>query len=324
MNNTTYTTSQYLINSSHYVPGSQCQYKLRFPQGRSLSLQGDSQVAITSISIYNSTFNIKEYWGNNKLIIFSPQFNLNAATLASYIKGTNYTDPISGFTKTGKWIQILIPDGYYDINSLELFLQQQFMLMGFYFVSSDGLSNYYFVEALTNPQAYKCQISLFTIPSSLPSGFLMPSNSCFTLPSSGQTIQLYFPSVASNNLIYGNLGTIFGFNQGVVLPLNNIVTADSINLSTITPKVSPISTYIIGCSIVQNDVSIPPDVLTQLNLGNSKFGGIIPYSDYPIYTSCLAQQCSTITITLYDEFYMPLQLNDSQFSMILSIKTVKK
>jgi hypothetical protein len=277
-----------------------------------------SEVALTSISTFNSTFNIKETWGNNKVVILSNQFNL----LAPYVKGTSYTDPISNITIALKYVQITLPDGYFDIPSIELYLQQQFQLMGFFLQSTDGQSNMYFVECLTNPQRYKAQVNLYTIPTALPSGFMMPSNSCFTLPGSKTAPKLYFPS-SQNSSKYGNMGKIFGFNQGQILPLSNDVTIDSDNLSQITPTVSPISTYVVCCNLVNNDLTIPSNVLMQLNLGSSKFGGIVAWTDYPQFISCEQQRASSITITFFDEYMNELEMSDTQFSMILSVKTRK-
>ena len=192
--------------------------------------------------------------------------------------------------------------------------------MGFYLTSTDGQSNMYFVECLTNPQRYKAQINLYTIPTALPSGFVMPANTCFTLPTVKSAPGLYFPTVTENSK-YGNLGRIFGFSQGVVLPLNNDTSIDSDNLSQICPTVSPISTYVVCCNLVYNPLTVPSNVLNQLNLGNSKFGGTVPYNDFPQYVSCNPQQASSIIITLFDEYFQELELNDLQFSMILSIKT---
>jgi len=311
---------QFLVNTSHYMGGNT--YRYDFPQGRTLQLDSNAQIALTSISMFNSTFNIKESWNNNKLIIFSSQFNLTALTSAGFINGQTYTDPLTNLVISQRYVQITIPDGYFDIASIELYLQQQFQLMGFYFQSSDGQSNMYFMECLTNPQRYKAQINLFTIPTSLPSGFVMPSNSCFTLPTTKTSPRLYFPSVSLNSK-YGNLGRIFGFNQDTILPLSNNVNLDSDNLSQKCPTVSPITTYIVCCNLVDNSLTNPSDVLMQLNLGSSKFGGAVPFTDFPQYISCNPQQASSITITLFDEYFEALQHQDPQFSLILSVKTEK-
>ena len=312
-------TSQFLINTSHYVGGNK--YEMKFSAGRSLVLDSESQIALSSISCYNSTFNIRSDWQNNKIIIFSNQFNLAANSLVSYSKGNSYTDPISGNVIAQKYIQFTIPDGYYDINSLELYFQNQFQNIGLYFASVNSESNYYFMECLTMPQRYKTSINLFPIPTALPSGFAMASNSCFTLPVAQSTLRLYFPSTTPYyEGIYGNLGRIFGFNARVILPLDGVTNVESINLSQICPRVSPISTYIVCCNLVQNNLVIPDNLLQQINLGSSLYGGIVPYTAFPQFVSCQSQNTSSIVVTLFDEYLQELQINDPQFSMVLSIK----
>jgi hypothetical protein len=60
--------------------------------------------------------------------------------------------------------------------------------------------------------------------------------------------------------------------------------------------------------------------LQQINLGSSLYGGIVPYNQFPQYVSCQSQNTSSIVVTLFDEYLQELQINDPQFSMVLSIK----
>lgn len=315
---TTSIVSQFLINSSHYQ-GSNV-YKYTLPQGRYLTLTNNHSVAVSSCSIYNSTFNIRKEWNNNKVVLLFEGFNQNAVEEDDTIKYfSTYTDDVTGVVLGTKCVEITILDGYYDVVSLDAYLQNICERLGLYLQSTNGGQNMFFIQALTNPQRYKCQINLFTIPNTLPTGYMLPSNASFSLPSQASTLQVYFPTVY-NNSKYGNLGTIFGFKSGVMLPLSGDITTDSANLSQVTPVVSPISTYLLACNLVKNEYAIPNDVLLQLNLGSSKFGGIVPYNDQPIYVTCQNQQTQSIVITLYDENYNALDINDAQFSLVLSIK----
>jgi hypothetical protein len=307
--------TQFLINTSHYV-GSNV-YRFNLPSV--LKLDGNSEIALTSCSLYNSTFNIKASWKNNKFVILTNSLNLSAIP-AGYNKGNSYTDPITASTIAQKFVEIVIPDGYYDISSLDEYLQNQCQTIGFYLQSTNGLSNLYFIEFLTNPQRYSTQINLFFIPLSLPTGFIMPSNSCFTLSSgSAKTAYFYFPT-ASTNSVYGGLSDIFGFNSGTCLPTFNNNTTETENLSVKCPKVSPITTYIIACNLIYNPLTIPNNLMTQINLGGSLFGGIIKYTDYPNFISCRTTSTQYIQIELYDENLNPLEINDVQMSLILTWK----
>jgi len=315
-------TNQFLINTSHFISGNR--YRYSFPNGSTLRLDNNSEIALTSCSLYNSTFNIKASWGNNKFIILSNNLVLGSIPVG-YRNGNTYTDPLTARVLPQKFIEIVIPDGYYDITSLDEFMQNTFLNIGFYLQATNGLSNLFFVEFLTNPQRYSTQINLFLIPTSLPTGFVMPSNSCFTLSSgTAKTPFFYFPNYSFDS-VYGGLNDIFGFSSGVCLPdfpitnVNNNIT-ESENLSTKCPRVSPISTYIIGCNLVNNNLTIPGDLLTQLNLSGSLFGGIIKYSDTPNFITCQNVSTQYIEIYLMDEYLRPLELIDPQLSLIITWK----
>jgi hypothetical protein len=316
---TTASVSNFLINSSNYRQGSSNQF--RYVPKKTLPITNNHSIAINSCSIYNSFFNIKASWGNNKIILLSDKLiTANVPLSTGVAVGTNYTDPISGVTINKPYISLTLPDGYFDIQSIDDWLQNRCQLIGLYLQSSDGSSNSYFIEALTNPQVYKCQINLYLLPQTAPpSGYLVPNGACFSLTGVPSTLQVYFPSVASSSK-YGNLGRIFGFVPETILPLSNNILAKSDNISVVTPVVSPITTVLIGCNLVQNEYSNPEDILTQLNLGDSKFGGIIKYDQQPIYVTCQPQQASYIQISLYDEYMTPLDMNDTQVSIVLSIK----
>jgi len=316
---------QFIINQSHHQYGNV--YKLNLPKG--LVLTSNHEVCLSSCSFFNSSFNIMSKWGNNKIIILSDNFVLANISLNDTLtnKGNTYTDPVNQKVLNRNFIEITFKDGYYDIPSVETFLQNIYQYIGFYLESTDEQSNMYFTEFLTNPQLYKAQINIAPIPSVLPANFQMPTNSCFTLGVSNSTPYVYFPASSSNSK-YGGIHDIFGFNNQCLpsTPDNNRLinpTITSENLSVKTPKVSPITCYVIGCSAVRNNLFNPSDILAQLSLGQSKFGGIIPYNDYPIFITCEGQNTNAITITLYDEYFQELEFQDKQMNIVLTIKENK-
>ena len=85
-----------VINSSNYVANSTNVFSYTLPQ--SVKLTNKSKIAVSSLSVYNSTFNITAARGNNTITFMWP-----SAT------------PV---TKT-----YTIPDGYYSSRDLNYFLQ---------------------------------------------------------------------------------------------------------------------------------------------------------------------------------------------------------
>ena len=83
-----------VINSSNYIIGSNNKFVYRFPNTQ--TFEAGSSIGLSSISIYNSTFNIEKNRGNNVIQIIW--------------LGTTYT--------------IIIDDGYYNVIQAILYIEQ--------------------------------------------------------------------------------------------------------------------------------------------------------------------------------------------------------
>ena len=111
-----------VINSSNYIIGSNNKFVYRFPNTQ--TFEAGSSIGLSSISIYNSTFNIEKNRGNNVIQIIW--------------LGTTYT--------------IIIDDGYYNVSDLNFKIQQFCILNNLYLLSNSG-SNiiYYYCVSRSKP-----------------------------------------------------------------------------------------------------------------------------------------------------------------------------
>jgi hypothetical protein len=298
-------------------------YRYNFPSGTTLNLT-NSTVAITSCSIYNSLFNIKDSWQNNKIVIFY-NFFITSNIPSIFQTGTTYTDPVSGLVVNKKYVIITIPDGYYSISDLNLYMQKQYILLGLY--SSVGSNFNYYSDFQVDPVQYKTQIDLYPLPASTFTTIPMNMNNLpsMSLPSTNQSFFMYFPS---SSTVYGGIGAIFGFPDGKFLPNSPITNSIGVTkvtqfTSSLTPNVSPISTYIFTCNMVRNTYTIPQDLFFQLPI-NASIGSLIVFNSYPIYITALESNFQYIEIKLYDQFFNSLNINDSEMCLTMSIQTFLK
>ena len=144
-----------VINSSNYIIGSNNKFVYRFPNTQ--TFEAGSSIGLSSISIYNSTFNIEKNRGNNVIQIIW--------------LGTTYT--------------IIIDDGYYNVSDLNFKIQQFCILNNLYLLSNSGSNIIYFVELVMNSVRYSVQLNLYPIPtlsqaSSL--GYSLPPSAIWTFP----------------------------------------------------------------------------------------------------------------------------------------------
>jgi hypothetical protein len=128
-----------IVNSSNVVPGTNNSvYRYVFPAGN-VEFKKGQKLALGSIQMYYSTFNITAAQSNNTF---------------SYI----WVD--------GREITITIPDGFYDINSINDFLHFVMIQQGHYLINTAG-EYFYFLTFVINSATY--QININAYPMSLAS-----------------------------------------------------------------------------------------------------------------------------------------------------------
>ena len=122
-----------IINSSNVVANTNNSvYKYNFPAGN-VEFKKGQKLALGSIQMYYSTFNITSANSNNQF---------------SYV----WVD--------GREITITIPDGFYDINTLNDYLHFVMIQQGHYLLNTSG-DYFYFLTFVINPSTYQININAY-------------------------------------------------------------------------------------------------------------------------------------------------------------------
>jgi len=273
-----------VINSSHFKAGSKGTFIYNLPS--SWSSDGNAGVGLASLTMYNSTFNITSERGNNVI-----SFIWNVGTPVTYT-----------------WT---IPNGYYSVSDLNYYIQNQCILNNLYCIS--GTNFVYFLELETNPVRYSIQLNSFPIPTSTNAtalGYVKPTSTTWSFPAS---------STANNPqiTITTAFGNLIGFNAGTYP--SSLSTSTQSVLSSKTPIISPVSTYIIRCNLINNKFSNPNDIMIQIPL-NSSLGSLINYNASDLHYSRISSNTyKQIILTFTDQQFEEIQLNDIDVSINLTI-----
>ncbi|DBA00611.1 TPA: hypothetical protein N0F65_007740 [Lagenidium giganteum] len=124
-----------------------------------------SEIAIHSIQMYNSQFNIDSTaYGNNTFSIIVP----TAATTST--------------------IDITLNDGYYSYTDINRMIQTALVSAGAYLVDSNGNN-----------------VDLASVPTALPSGYTRPSTGLYSSGGSGLPSTAYTPQLVINNVEFGKV-----------------------------------------------------------------------------------------------------------------------
>jgi hypothetical protein len=280
-----------IINSSNVISNSYNDtYTYKFPVG-SVYFKND-QVGITSISIYYS-------WNNITSATTGGQYNNNSFSYI-WIDGTTHT--------------ITLPDGYYEVSDINAYLQSQMVVNTHYMTATNGNFIYY-LELVVNQTYYAVQLNCYNVPTTAQAsslGYSLPTTATWSLPATSKTPQFV---ISSSN----NFQTVIGFSPGTY-PSTTQSTTYNITSNNGVPQVTPVSSVIIACTLLNNTYSIPSTLLYSFS-PNVSFGSQIQIS--PPQVSFVDIQDGTyndFTIQFYDQNLNRIQILDDNIVVLLTIK----
>ena len=272
------------INTTHYVGNNM--YRLKLP--KAVQFKKGDKLSLYSFSMYNSFYNISASQYGNTQITFT------------WFDGTIYN-----------WT---IPDGYYSLSDLNLWLQQQFIINKLYCTNSNNSQNIYFVQFQTNSVLYKAQIDVYFMPSSANAtlyGYQKPVGATWNFPAS---------NLMNKITINSNLKSYFGFSTqttfGEITPVQNMNY-----LSDITPTISPVFSIYIGCNLIVSEFNQIANLFSQFPI-SAAYGNLIKIeSTIDSQISIKEGIYSDIIITLWTQENDPLVFQDNDLTLFLIITT---
>ena len=286
-----------VLNSSNVIGSNNNTFQYKFIAG---SFQcKDCDIAIGSLTIPYSWYNVSSYYQNQKFSITFPY----AATTAT--------------------IQFSLPAGFYLVSDINNYIQNICIANGLYLIYNG--QNVYYFNVATNATYYNNQITFSLVPTALPTGYSLPTlntgvaywngGAGFTLPTVSTTPYITFPTTNS-------AGALLGFSAGTypTAPYTSNQNASS----NILPVGSTVNAILVHCNLVSNNITMPSDVIDLIPI-NSTYGSNISYQPpYEKNVSLCDGTYSSMTITFTDQNNNTLMALDANIAMTLVIKKRKK
>jgi hypothetical protein len=254
------------------------------------------EMCVSSITLPYSFYNVSSYYSNRTFSLIFPK---GAAT---------------------QTISVTLPEGFYTVTDINSYIQQICLDNGAYLIDSTG--NYvYYQQLVYNSTYYSVQLLLYPVPTTLPTGYSYASagtlyTSSANLPTTSYTPQLVLSSA-------GSISTIIGFVSGATYPSTQSTTNQSI-LSTLTPVGSTVNSIIMQCSLVNNPVTSPSDILDSLPIHNSTFGSNITYEpSFEKFISLSDGTFNNFTFSFRDQNLNEIYARDPNVSITLIIRNKK-
>ena len=270
-----------VLNSSNVVLNSNnASFRYSFLNGN-FRIPPKSKMCVSSLIVPYSWFNISSIYGNNTFTFTFPQ-----------------TGSAPAYT-------ITIPDGFYSVSDLNNYFQQFCIANNLYLINSAGQYVYYIVFT-ANATYYANQLLFFPVPTSLPSGYTAPSGW------HGFPATTLCPTIT----IPAGLGVFLGFSAATY---GGTAAANSA-LSNTTPVGSTVNSIMVRSNVVNNDVSIPSDVIDSVPI-NSSFGTNINYNPpFEKWVSIKDGVYNQLTLTMSDQSFNTIYARDPNVSITLIIR----
>ena len=276
--------------------------------------------------------------GNNNTLVFkfpnSVQFKKSQIAFAGcsmYYSWFNITTALTNNTFSYNWIDnlgvattytITIPDGLYEVSTLNQYLQFKFIQNGHYLVNSSG-QNVYYAQFTVNASRYAVQIDTFSFPTALPAGWSNPAavpfppqtfNPIITLPSNINQILGYTAGFATNQ----------NLNNAYVPPTSDYVSKLANGtlsyISTTAPNVQPNSSLLFSMSNIDNAYANPTSILYTL-VPQVAIGELI--NEKPpnfIWSKLIDGIYNELRLTILGTDLRPIKINDPAMTIILTIR----
>lgn len=296
-----------ILNSANILPNTNnSKLTYRFPT--SIILEKGQKLAMTSFSMYYSTFNITSAYSNNVLQYV-------------WFDGLTYT--------------ITIPDGFYDIPSLNNFVHSVMVSNLHYCLQASNGYYVYFLTLTTNTTYYAVSLNTLGLNQQLATtnGWSVPNGATWTIPTI--TTQYIYPMFyILNNGFQDIVGLSTGYyplgtapatiTAGTQPSTANAPYGKALSvsfLSTFTPQVSPVASYTVTCSILNNKYSIPNSLLYSFGIpSTATFGSyfsIIP--PQMAFVDIMEGNYNELTIQILDQNLREVAIQDPTIVILLNI-----
>jgi hypothetical protein len=287
-----------VLNQTNLVPDGQ-NNKLIYNFPNSVNLK-DKYIAVSSVSMYYSWFNITSAFSNNT---FSYTWTAGTTT-------TTYT--------------ITIPDGLYQIVDINSYIQFICIKNATYWTIS-GV-NYYPFEMLINAPIYAIQINTYLIPTSLPSGATIPTgfpgwptttqNSVITIPSNFNNVIGFTAGFTT----YNNIGNPSGLPVETNYVSKNQSTGTISYTSTLSPQLQQNNNVLFSISNINNPYAQPSSIIYSLNPNVAVGEQIIDRPPNFMWNKLIDGTYNQLRLTLLGTNLQPLLINDPNMTILLTIR----
>jgi hypothetical protein len=286
-----------ILNSTNIVPNTyNSEFLYSFPNGGVIFK--DDLIAIQQVSIYNSVFNISSAQTNDKFSYI-------------WVDGTTHL--------------VDLPDSYLDVAGINSFFQSVMFANRHYLTTATG-TIVYLMEIVVNASQYAFQFNSYLISTTIATtnAWTIAPSASWVLPTNSICPMLVIPNTNIQDLLGFPAGTYPNTVIAGTPPAQTQTPSQSISysvLSTTAPQIIPTPTYLVACSLVQNKLAIPSQLIFSLTISDTVFGGLYTTQvSSPVFNNISDGQYSDFKLRFVDRYGNKVVFNDPNTMILMIIK----
>jgi len=276
-----------ILNTANIVENSNnTKLVYNFPSG-GYTFKND-MIALQSVYQYFSIFNITSDYGNNSFSY-------------TWFDGIEYS--------------ITIPDGYYEISDLNSYFQSIMIANTHYMTNSAG-QFIYFLEFIVNTSRYAVQINSYPLDTTIQTtnGYILPTGATWSVPATSTLSQF--------NINTTGFGEVLGYEIGSY-PSNQTGSTTASFLSSVAPQITPYSSILVSCNLVNNRAVIPSNILSSYTPLGTNIGSLFTFEpNYLQFADVEDGQYTQLVLEFRDQLSRSIIIRDP--NMLISLYTETK
>lgn len=240
----------------------------------------NNKIGLQSLSQYYSNFNINVSLYNNNKFAYK------------WIDGTTH--------------DVTMPDGFYEVSTLNYFLIDAMTKNKHYLIDTNN-ANQYYLALDTNVVYYAVELIAKVLPGTLPAGWSLPAGATWTLQQKTPQFQI----------LDNGFKNIIGYNAGLYPTTSQTSTQEF--LSSFTPEVSPVSTIVVTCSLLSNNLNVADNIVFAYSQSTT-FGELENFHPFtPAFYTIKDGTYQEMVITFLDQNLRPIKFQDKATTMIFNV-----
>lgn len=295
-----------ILNNTNIVAGTNNSILSYEFAGGNINLKKGQKVALASLQMYYSTFNITAA-------------NRNNTYSYKWVDGITYI--------------VTMPDGFYDVPALNNYLHFVMVQNGHYLVTGTG-AFVYLLELNINPTLYAVEVNCYGISVAVAAAnaWVLPAAPTWVLPNNFIVPELIVPASPQQfNLVIGFAAGTYPNavinNAGANAPPNQTqvpaYTTTQTFVSTIAPQVTPLSSFILTCSLINNNYAVPNNLIYSFApVGTIGQQFTIAPNQY-VFIDVLPAQYNRFNVQFIDQNFRPVAIQDPNMIIQLVISDVE-